>query len=96
MGSVHNIKTEKYSSHLKEYKFEAEKYKLSWKLSYNLTLPFRPKTSNKRFIENHQNFGNMIQWIEPLLLSSFFSDPVNVSLVKEARGSMRVLVTDGY
>lgn len=97
IGSVANIRVpQKYSSHLKEYKFEKDKYK-DYVGSYHitLTLPFRPKTSNKRFIENHQNFGNMIQWIEPLLLSSFFSsDPSNcITTKKKARGSMRVLIT---
>lgn len=97
VGSAANIKVpQKYSSHLKEYKFEPEKYK-DYLGSYHitLTLPFRPKTSNKRFIENHQNFGNMVQWIEPLLLSSFFSsDPSEcITNKKKARGSMRVLVT---
>ena len=97
VGAMANIKVpQKHSSYLKEYKFEKDKYK-DYLGSYHitLTLPFRPKTSNKRFIENHQNFGNMVQWLEPLLLSAFFSsDPSDcISKKKVARGSMRVLAT---
>lgn len=96
-GSSANIKVpKKFNSHLNEYKFESKKYK-DYLGSYHvtLTLPFRPKTSNKRFIENHQNFGNAIQWLEPLLISGFFSsDPSDcISNKKIIRGSFRIMST---
>ena len=56
VGSAANIKVpQKYSSHLKEYKFEPENSDYLGSYHITLTLPFRPKTTNKRFIENHQN-----------------------------------------
>jgi len=60
-----------------------------------MTLPFTEKTGNLQFIKKHQNFGNMIQWIEPLLLTAFFSsDPRNcITDKKVARGSFRILTT---
>ena len=96
-GSIGNVKVpQKYTSHLKEYKFEKERYK-DYLGSYHITmtLPFRPKTSNRRFIENHQNFGNQVQWIEPLLITAFFSgDPGNcISNKKIIRGSFRIMST---
>jgi hypothetical protein len=96
-GSIANVKVpQKYSSQLSEYKFEPKKYKdYIGSFHITITLPFRPKTSNKRFIENHQNFGNAIQWIEPLLVSAFFSgDPSNcISSKKVIRGSFRIMST---
>jgi hypothetical protein len=65
--------------------------------SYHLTftLPFDPlKTSEKNFIQMHQNFGNQIQWIEPLLLTAFFSaddKAVGNSDEKRIKGSYRVM-----
>ena len=96
-GSIGNVKVpKKYNSHLKEYRFESERYK-DYLGSYHvtMTLPFRVKTSNTRFIENHQNFGNQIQWIEPLLITAFFSgDPGNcISDKKIIRGSFRIMST---
>ena len=39
-----------------------------------ITLPHNPdKISTKQFVKEHQNFANQLQWLEPLLLSSFFS-----------------------
>ena len=96
-GAIANVKVpKKYSSHLPDYKFETGKYKdYLGSFHVTLTLPFRPKTSNQRFIKNHQNFGNAIQWIEPLLLSAFFSsDPENcISKNKVIRGSFRIMST---
>lgn len=66
--------------------------------SYHLTitLPFSvEKTSEKEFIANHKNFGNQIQWIEPLLISSFFSadDSSLGSSKKRVKGSFRIMRT---
>ena len=96
-GAISNIKIpKKYTSHLEEYTFEPEKYK-DYLGSYHvtLTLPFKPTTTNERFIATHQNFGNQVQWIEPLLLTAFFSsDPQNcVTKNKVARGSYRIAST---
>ena len=58
-----------------------------------LTLPHDPnKTSNNQFIAMHQNFCNMLQWIEPLLLTAFFTgDPNAVGSTRPyVRGSARV------
>ena len=57
-----------------------------------ITLPFTSKTTNKRFIENHKAFANMVQWIEPLLVSGFFSgdDKAIGSNKKRVKGPYRV------
>jgi len=57
-----------------------------------LTLPFTSKTTNKAFVDNHKAFANMIQWIEPLLVSGFFSgdDKAIGSKDKRVKGPYRV------
>lgn len=57
-----------------------------------LTLPFTSKTTNKKFVDNHKAFANMIQWIEPLLVSGFFSgdDKAIGSKEKRVKGPYRV------
>lgn len=86
----------KPTMHLKNYSFHEGKYK-DYLGSYHITitLPTNEKTTNKEFIELHQNFANQFQWIEPLLISSFFSgDPDDViSKDKKIRGSFRVVAT---
>jgi hypothetical protein len=65
--------------------------------SYHLTftLPFDPiKTPEKDFIKMHQNFGNQVQWIEPLLLTAFFSaddKALGNSNEKRIKGSFRIM-----
>jgi hypothetical protein len=63
--------------------------------SYHVTftLPHDEKTSEKLFIKQHQNFGNQLQWLEPLMLVGFFSgDEYAVGSKKNrVRGSYRVL-----
>lgn len=58
-----------------------------------LTLPFTEKTKKAAFIKMHQNFGNQLQWIEPLLIAAFFSaDQASPgSKEKRIKGSFRVL-----
>lgn len=58
-----------------------------------LTLPFTEKTSLKNFISMHQNFANQIQWLEPLLITSFFSTDQKAVGTKEKRikGSYRIV-----
>lgn len=57
-----------------------------------LTLPYTDKTSLRRFIRIHQNYANQIQWLEPLLLTAFFScDQQAVGTTeKRIKGSYRV------
>lgn len=63
--------------------------------SYHLTitLPFSKKTKEKEFVKMHQNFANMFQWIEPLLIIGFFScDPRAMGTkLRRVRGSFRVM-----
>lgn len=65
--------------------------------SYHLTitLPFSKKTGEKKFIKMHQNFANMFQWIEPLLIIGFFScDPRAMGTkLRRVRGSFRIMRT---
>jgi len=57
-----------------------------------ITLPYTNKTTNSRFIENHKNFANQFQWIEPLLVAGFFSgdDKGIGSNEKRVKGAFRV------
>ena len=59
-----------------------------------LTLPFTQKTSQSRFIRMHQNFCNQLQWIEPLLLTAYFSGDEYApgSMHDRVRGSFRVMI----
>lgn len=63
--------------------------------SYHITftLPYHENKSEKKFIEEHMNFGNQIQWLEPLMLVGFFSGDESAvgSKEKRVRGSFRVL-----
>ena len=83
----------------KPYTFEKEKnnFKLykDYTGSYHvtITLPYHKETSQDDFIQMHINFANTIQWIEPLLLTSYFSgdDRVFATNKKYPRGSFRVM-----
>jgi RNA binding exosome subunit len=64
---------------------------------YTITLPHENKETyteadEKKFVDNHYNFGAMFQWIEPLLLASYFSCDQNAvgTTEKRIRGSFRV------
>lgn len=58
-----------------------------------MTMPYTSKTTSKKFRDMHINFANQMQWLEPLLLTAFFScdDKAVGTLEKRARGSFRVL-----
>lgn len=58
-----------------------------------LTLPFTAKMSLDKFIKMHQNFANQIQWIEPLLVTAFFSSDQKAvgTTEKRIKGSYRVV-----
>jgi hypothetical protein len=57
-----------------------------------LTLPYTTKTTDKVFIERHRNYANQLQWLEPLLLTAFFSgdDKAVGTTEKRIRGSYRI------
>ena len=58
-----------------------------------ITLPYTDKMSSKTFRDMHINFANQMQWLEPLLLTAYFScdDKAVGTTEKRARGSFRVL-----
>jgi hypothetical protein len=64
--------------------------------SYHLTmtLPHKRNISRTEFIKIHQNFCNQLQWIEPLLLTAYFTGDENApgSIKKYVRGSFRVMI----
>ncbi len=64
--------------------------------SYHLTftLPHNEKTTQKEFVQMHQNFANQLQWLEPLMLTSYFSQDQYACGSKEerVRGSFRVMI----
>ena len=77
----------KYIFHKKKYTDYTGSYHIT------ITLPFTKKTSKKKFIDRHENFANQIQWIEPLLLTAFFSadDKCMGTSKKRVKGSFRVM-----
>ena len=96
-GAIETVKVPiKPTSHLKEYKYQPYSY-IDYLGSYHVTLTLpHPKTmKNDKFIEIHQNFCNQFQWIEPLLITAFFTgDPKNIiSKDKKIRGSYRIMST---
>lgn len=57
----------------------------------SVTLPFTDKTSETKFINNHINYSNQIQWIEPLLLTAYFGADLRcIGRDKSIKGSFRV------
>ena len=58
-----------------------------------ITLPYTQKTTDKVFINRHKNYANQLQWLEPLLLTAFFScdDKAVGTTEKRVRGSYRIL-----
>ena len=59
-----------------------------------MTLPHKENISNSEFIKIHQNFANQLQWLEPLLLTAYFSGDEYApgSIKKRVRGSFRVMI----
>lgn len=57
-----------------------------------LTLPFTDNTKLNNFIKMHQNYANQIQWLEPLLVTAFFSSDQSAvgTTEKRIKGSYRV------
>jgi hypothetical protein len=79
---------------LKNLTFDKKTY-VDYTGSYHLTvtLPFNDATTDSSFIKMHTNFANQFQWLEPLLLTAFFScdDREPGSTKKLVRGSYRVM-----
>lgn len=78
-----------------EYKFEKAKYK-DYVGSYHITitLPHKKTIKTAKFVKMHQDTANQFQWIEPLLLTAFFTaDPESVAdgLDKATQGSFRIM-----
>jgi len=59
-----------------------------------MTLPHKEDITNKEFIKIHKNFCNQLQWLEPLMLTAYFSGDENApgTLKKIVRGSFRVMI----
>jgi len=78
----------------KSYKYN-ERLTQDYTGSYHITitLPFTEKTTESKFIKRHKNFANQIQWIEPLLIASYFSgdDTSMGTKYKKIKGSFRVM-----
>jgi len=63
--------------------------------SYHITftLPYTDNTTNNEFIKMHQNFANQLQWLEPLMLTQYFTgDEYAPGSLKRVRGSFRVMI----
>jgi hypothetical protein len=58
-----------------------------------ITLPHTTKTTAKQFISMHQNYANMLQWLEPLLVAIYFSSDQKAMGTDKlrVRGSPRIL-----
>ena len=97
-GSLDNINVpEKPTFINSNYELSKAKYK-DYVGSYHvtITLPHYSDIETKDFVKMHQNMANQIQWLEPLLLTSFFSpDPsaVGIGPKKGIEGSFRIMAT---
>jgi hypothetical protein len=64
--------------------------------SYHITftLPYKKSTTENEFIKMHKNFCNQLQWLEPLLLTAYFTGDEYApgSLKNKVRGSFRVMI----
>ena len=97
-------RTIKYCKTIKnnEYIFEKDKktkkdvVHTDYNGSYHvtLTLPYTEKTTDLKFLKMHQNFANQLQWLEPLILTGFFTgDEYAPGSIKErTNGSYRVMI----
>jgi len=64
--------------------------------SYHITftLPHKETITTSEFIKIHQNFANQLQWLEPLMLTAYFSGDEYApgTIKKRVRGSFRVMI----
>ena len=101
-GMSNYIKVSKPQTRMKgdKYSFERELYE-DYTGSYHvtITLPFDPSKTDiadqQKFLQAHENFANQLQWLEPLLIGSFFSaDQKSIGTTeKRVKGSFRVMMT---
>jgi hypothetical protein len=58
-----------------------------------ITLPHANNILTENFVKIHQDFGNQFQWLEPLLISSFFSPETFTRMVEDRKieGSFRIM-----
>jgi hypothetical protein len=95
-GTLDDIKVPVKPTIMKEeYKIEDGKYK-DYVGSYHITvtLPHLKNIKTGEFVKMHQDTANQFQWIEPLLLTAFFTaDPESVAdgLDKATQGSFRIM-----
>lgn len=88
----------KYSLNNKngKYKFNKNVVVPEYNGSFHITmtLPHKQNISNAKFVKIHQNFCNQLQWLEPLLLTSYFTGDEYApgTLNKRVRGSFRVMI----
>ena len=83
-----NYRSKNYNLRPKLYKDYCGSYHIT------ITLPYKEKMKLSKFIDIHKNFANMIQWIEPLLITAYFSaDDKSMGTSKKVRGSYRVVRT---
>jgi len=79
-----------------KYKFISDKVRPEYNGSYHITmtLPYKPDINKSKFISMHKNFCNQLQWIEPLLLTAYFTgDEYAPGSSKDyVRGSYRVMI----
>jgi hypothetical protein len=95
-GTLDDIKVPVKPTSLEEdYKFEDAQYK-DYVGSYHITvtLPHLSTIKTTEFVKMHQDTANQFQWIEPLLLTAFFTaDPESVAdgMDKATQGSFRIM-----
>jgi hypothetical protein len=79
-----------------KYKFKKDLLVPEYNGSYHITmtLPHKENIRNSKFIKIHQNFCNQLQWLEPLLLTAYFTGDEYApgTLNKRVRGSFRVMI----
>lgn len=94
-GTVGNIKVPLRPTFVEdEYELEDASWK-DYVGSYHITmtLPHTQNITTKQFVQNHIDCANQIQWIEPLLMTAFFSpdpDAVGQGPKPGIEGSYRV------
>ncbi len=59
-----------------------------------MTLPHKESITDKQFIKMHQNFANQLQWLEPLMLTAYFTGDEYApgEMTERVRGSFRVMI----
>lgn len=82
------------NSKLINYKLKPSRIEYLGSYHITITLPHLKNISEKQFIKNHQNFANQLQWLEPLLLTAFFSCDQRCIGTKynRVKGSFRVMM----